>query len=335
MFAQTLVTAIVIMLFSQGADKARVATAAMQGDRATVQALLKQNADVNAAQGDGTTALHWAASRDDVQMAELLVKAGANVKATSRIGGITPLMMACQNGNAAMARLLLDAGADAKASSGTGTTALMLAAAAGNVEVIRTLLERGAEANAKDKTNGQTALMFAAALNRADAIKVLAQHGAELNVTSTVLEPAVAAGARGAQGTGARPGRPGRGNAVLLGGLSALHFAAREGQLDAVRALVAAGANVNQVTDSDKVSIMTQAIINGHFDIAKFLLDHGGDPTLASTGGLAPLFAAIDQRWAARTWYPPANTDQERTTHIELMSALLDRGADPNARRGR
>jgi ankyrin repeat protein len=240
-------------------------------------------------------------------------------------------MMACQNGNAAMTRLLLDAGADPKAPSATGTTPLMLAAAAGNVEAIKTLLDRGAEINAKDKTNGQTALMFAAALNRADAIKVLAQHGAELNVTSTVLEPAAAAGARGAQGTGARPGRPGRGNAVLLGGLSALHFAAREGQLDAVQALVAAGANVNQVTDSDKLSIMTQAIINGHFDIARFLLDHGGDPTLASTGGLTPLFATIDQRWAARTWYPPANTDQEKTTHLELMQAILDRGADPNA----
>jgi len=206
----------------------------------------------------------------------------------------------------------------------------MMAAASGSVEALKVLLAHGADANAKDKTNEQTALMFASALNRADAIKVLAEHGAKLDTTSKVFEPAQGGDAQGQAQATARGGRA-RGNATVLGGLTALHFAAREGSLNAVKALVSAGANVNQVTASDRLSIMTQAIINGNFDIAKFLLDHGANPLLANTGGLTPLFATIDQQWAARTWYPPANVDEEKTMHIDLMRAILDRGADPNA----
>src|SRR5579872_3178700 len=110
----------------------RLSDAAMQGDKESVRALLQQKADVNAAQGDGSTALHWAAFRDDVDMLKLLLAAGADVKAATREGAITPLFMACTNGNAAAIDALLKAGADAKSVKANGTTALMTAAASGN-----------------------------------------------------------------------------------------------------------------------------------------------------------------------------------------------------------
>jgi ankyrin repeat protein len=301
----------------------------MNGDRTALQTLLAAKVDVNAAQGDGTTALHWAAYRDDLEMARLLLKAGANVKATTRLGDYTPLFLAAKNGNAEMIDLLLKAGSDVNGATHAGTTPLMLAAASGKPEAVKTLLDRGASVNAKDTINGETALMFAAAMNAAPAIKLLAERGAELNALSKVLEPRDPNDKR----DGINPNRRTQ-MGPWLGGLSALHFAAREGHLEASRELVAAGADVNTVAVTDKMSVMTTAIINGYFDLGKFLLDHGANPNLATTGGLAPLFATIDQGWAARTWYPAASSEQEKTTHLDLMKALLEHGANPNGRMG-
>ena len=341
MLSQGLIALLMAVLLTGGsAETAQLSIAAMKGDKAGMQAMLKQNVDVNASQGDGTTALHWAVYRDDFEMTQMLLKAGANTQATTRVGAITPLFMAAQNGNGKIIQLLLAAGSNANSVNSTGTTPLMLAAASGSVDAVKALIDRGADVNVRDTTNGQTAAMFAAALNRSDVIQLLSANGANLNLTSRVLEPVTGAAPYRPEGepappqaTAGRPGR-GRGSAPILGGLTALHFAVREGQMEATQALVAAGADVNQVAASDKLSIITQAIINGHYDIAKFLLDHGADATLANTGGLAPLFATIDQQWAARTWYPAANNEQEKTTHLELMQALLDRGADPNALMG-
>jgi len=307
----------------------RLSDAAMNGDRTAVQTLLSSKADVNAAQGDGTTALHWAAYRDDVDMARLLLKSGANVKASTRLGDYTPLFLAAKNGNAEMIDLLLKAGADGNAANHAGTTPLMLAAASGKPEAVKVLLDRGANVNAKDTVNGETALMFAAAMNAGPSIKLLAGRGAELNVLSKVLEPRDPNDKR----DGINPNRRQQ-SGPWLGGLSALHFAAREGHLDATRELVAAGADVNIVAVTDQMSVMTTAIINGYFDLAKFLLDHGGNPNLATTGNLTPLWATIDQGWAARTWYPAASSEQQKTTHLELMKALLEHGANPNTRMG-
>jgi ankyrin repeat protein len=170
--------------------------------------------------------------------------------------------------------------------------------------------------------------MFAAALNRADAIKVLAENGADLRATSKVSTVG--------QNGGNRDGGERRSRApVMMGGNTALLFAAREGQMDAVKALVAAGADVNQVSVSDKTPPITQAIITAHFDVAKYLLDNGADPNLATTTSkLTPLWATIDARYAQREWYPAPSVEQEKTTHIELINALLDRGADINGRVG-
>jgi len=129
----------------------RVAAAAMQDDMQTVRTLLNQKVDVNTAQGDGMTALHWAAFKDDLDMAQILLKAGANVKATTRIGDMTPLFLACTNGNAKMIDLLIKSGADPKvANTVTGQTALMMAASAGNPDAVKVLMDHGADLNAKD-----------------------------------------------------------------------------------------------------------------------------------------------------------------------------------------
>jgi len=120
-----------------------------------------------------------------------------------------------------------------------------------------------------------------------------------------------------------------------MGGNTALLFAAREGQINAVRALIAAGADVNQPSVSDAMPPITQAIITAHFDVAMYLLEHGADPNLASqTSKTTPLWAVIDAMYPQREWYPPPTAEQEKTTHIQLINALLDHGADINARTG-
>jgi ankyrin repeat protein len=342
-----------------------------------VQTLLAAKVDVNAPQGDGSTALHWAAFNDDVDTARLLLKAGASVKAATRNGAITPLFMACRNGNAAMIGLLLDAGADANSATANGTTALMMAASSGNASAVKLLIDRGADMNATDLAHGQTALMFAASLNRADAIRVLMAKGADSKLLSKVTKvervrftegglpdpdsPAPAAPAKTetakAEPVKAVPAKPepakaaaaptdmppaqggmgaGRGDrgATTMGGQTALLYAARDGQIDAARALVESGADVNQ-TGEEKTTPLVMAIMNGHLDLGKMLLDHGANPNIANIWGLAPLYATIDVQWAPYAWFPQPLTSQEKITHLELMKALIAKGADVNARLGK
>src|SRR5258706_5213245 len=174
------------VLLSAAASDTRLADAAMQNDKDAVRSLLKQKADVNAAHGDGATALHWAAYNDDLELVKTLLAAGANVNAATREGAITPLFMACTNGNAAVIEALLKAGASASSVKANGTTALMLAAASGNADAVRVLLDHGAGINSKETVHGQTALMFAAALNRDAVIKLLMARGADANVATPV-----------------------------------------------------------------------------------------------------------------------------------------------------
>jgi ankyrin repeat protein len=404
--------------------EAPVAEAAMAGDKTAVRALLKQGIDVNAAQGDGMTALHWAARRGDVELAQMLLYAGANVRATTRLGAYTPLIMAAQVGSAALIDTLLKAGADAKAATTNGTTPLMLAAASGNADAVTLLLDNGADPNAKESARGETALMFAANFNRVDTMKTLIGKGAEIGVTTKVVDlsaltspeeeffrqqqqqqqggqapggqaagrgqggpgggqgggvPAAGTPAAGAptagspagQGGAGGPGAPGggaqaaaggqggggrgRGQAApgnrgpdiagvtrqyrfnelvsTQGGLTPLLFAARQGHTDAVKALLEAGADVNQVSTGDKTSPLLMAIINGHYDLAKFLVDQGADVRRASDNGATPLYAVLNVQWAPKALYPqPRAYMQQKMTHLELMKLLLDKGADVNAR---
>ncbi len=193
------------------AHEGSVAEAAMAGDRDTVRALLKQGEDVNAAMGDGMTALHWAAKRGDVELAQMLLYAGANVKATTRLGAYTPLILASQVGKPTMIDLLLKSGADAKAATTNGTTPLMLAATAGSAEAVKLLLDKGADPNAKENARGETALMFAANYNRVDAMKALLAAGANINLTTSVVDLAsLTQGGLRRWWSGPRAGRTGR-----------------------------------------------------------------------------------------------------------------------------
>jgi len=399
-FGVSAVGALCVSVLLHAAPASPVADAAQQGDNGAVRALLKQAADVNAAQPDGMTALHWAATRDDVELAQMLLYAGANVKATTRINAYTPLLLAAKNGNRAVMDPLLKAGADVNARTSNGTTALMFAAASGNTDAVTVLLDHHADVNAKESVRGLTALMFAAAANRAAVVGVLAKHGADLKATTAVVDlsafgrnsaafngvlfgnpvppppagaPAPAdAAAQGQAGQGQRSGRgavaaEGRGGAPggaaggaggsgggrnpfagragidrqyqlnelvsSQGGVTPLLLAARQGYIEAAGALLAAGADVNQVSAGDKTSPLMIATINGHFDLATLLLDRGADPTLASENGATPLYAAVNCEWAPKALYPqPRAYVNQTVTYLDLMKALLDKGADPNVR---
>src|SRR5687768_16910032 len=178
--------AIAMSSLLNAAGPAPVADAAMKRDREAVRALLKNGDDVNAAQGDGMTELHWAARNGDLELTQMLLYAGANVKATTRLGGYTPLLMAADQGHAGVIAALVAGGADVKAPNALGTTPLMLAAASGNPQAVTILVENGAEIEAKENTFGQTPLMFAAASNRVEAMKALLKAGASVKATSKV-----------------------------------------------------------------------------------------------------------------------------------------------------
>ncbi len=321
-------------VFAATATATPLADAAMHGDRDVVRSLLGQQVDVNAAQGDGSTALHWAAYRDDLEMARLLVDAGADIQATTRLGDLTPLFMAAKNGNGAMVELLMEAGADANGTNANGTTPLMLAAASGDTGAVKVLLDQGAEVNAKDVTNGQTALMFASALGRVEAVRMLAETDADLDAVTNVTE-IIKREYRYREKDKRNFRREGGRNPPVMGGMTALHFAAREGEMEVARELVAAGADINRVNAADHMSVVASAIINGNFDIAMFLVEQGADPNLASKTGLTPLYATIDAQWAARTWYPAPSVEEEKTHYLDLMQALVDAGADLDARLGK
>jgi ankyrin repeat protein len=354
------------LVFSGSVTETRVADAAMHGDKDTVRDLLKQAVDVNAAQGDGMTALHWAALNGDAELAQTLIYAGANTRATTRLGGYTPLFMASKAGNSATIDVLLKAGADPKAPAVDGLTPLMMAAVSGDPKSVQSLLDHGADVNARESENGETAMSFAAALNRPGAIQVLLKNGADINYPTKLVipppPPARALLAAATTGSGAAPapapagsrGQTGQtsgaapaatqqvqqvniADGVAQGGgnpkgkMTPLMLAARQGALDAAQLLVSSGANLN-VESGDNSTALLLATINGHFDIAKFLVDHHADVNLQSMDGAAPLYGVVNTQWARKSMHPQPTTKNEKTFYLDLMTDLLDSGADPNAK---
>ncbi len=331
-----------------------VADAAMKGDKAAVKTLLQQKTDVNAPQPDGATALQWAAYRSDLELADLLLSAGANVKIANH-DGATPLSLACESGSAPMIEKLLAAGGDVNEKGPHGETPLMMASRNGNVEAMKVLLDRHADVSAKESLRGTTALMWAAEQSHAAAAKLLIANGADVNAASApevrprgaYLAPsAVARFANGDSVERRRPVTPPRavtsgddvadaaaffGNRNQVkdgGGITPLVFAAREGDLDTVKALVEAGANVNQTTNYGWTPLLT-ATQNKNYKIGKYLLEHGADPNLANHGGWRPLYLATDNRNIEGGDYPVRPADMD---HLEYIRLLLDKGADLNAR---
>jgi uncharacterized protein len=310
------------------ASPSPVADAAMRRDSAAVRALLAQKADVNEAQPDGATALIWAARANDAELVDLLLAAGANVNAASR-EGVTALSQASQNGSAAVIEKLLRAGADVNGTFlSTGETALMEASRTGNVEVIKTLLDHGANVNAKESLRGTTALMWAAAEGHADAIRVLIERGAAADAQSK-QDKAIA---YGTAGPGAKIPED-----LQSGGLTPLIFAVREGSFESVKALVDAkaenprapwAANVNH-TSGDGSSPLLVAVLNGRYDIARYLIEKGANVNLANQKGWTPLYLAVKHRTNETGTVPiPPNADQA----LDFIKLILDLGAQVNTR---
>jgi len=297
-----------------GAERATLADAAEHRDMARVRALLEARVDVNAAQIDGTTALHWAAYHDDAETAALLVRAGAHVNAVNR-NGVAPLSVAYSNGSSGVAQLLLTAGADANTTTKGGETVLMLAARSGNLGAVQSLLARGARHDARER-RGQTALMWAAAEGHTAVVRALIDAGADVNAT-------------------------------LDSGFTPFFFAVREGHIDVVRAFLQAGIDVNATLQRREsapgspapykpalkgTSPLLLAVQNAHFELAIALVDAGADPNDRRTG-FAPLHMLT---WVRKpdssdvSEPPPLGSG--RVTSLQFVREIVKRGANVNLR---
>jgi ankyrin repeat protein len=291
---------------------APLADAAEKADWTRVRALLTPRSDVNAAQVDGMTALHWATYHDQREVVELLLRAGAQARAASRYG-VTPLSLACTNGNAVIVALLLKAGADPNAPLPGGETPLMTAARTGSLESVKSLLSSGALVDAKDERRGQTALMWAAAEGHAPVVEALIGAGADFRTR-------------------------------LPSGLTPLLFAVREGRLAVVRVLLAAGVDVNEIVPiggrrqgyggglpPGGTSPLLLAVRNAHFELAAALLDAGADPNVDAPG-YTVLHAITAVRKPGVGDNDPAPEGSGNMSSTELIKKLVAKGANVNAR---
>ena len=306
-------------------DELGLVDAARTQDQARVRTLLTGQTDVNVRADDGSTALLWAAHWNDVATAGLLIRARADVNIANDFG-MTPLSRACTNGSAALVEILLDAGANPNTRIATGETPLMTCASTGNADAVRALIARGADVNATEPSQNQDALMWAASERHANVVRLLVEAGANTR-------------------------------AHTKKGFSALHFAAREGDIESVRQLLASGVNVNirslpeagtpetvrtqrgpgyQATLSDGSTPLLTATVRGHVPLALYLLEQGADPDVLDAG-FTPL------HWASGTWEggisnsvygfsDPMSGIPNREQKIALVKSLLAHGANPNAR---
>ncbi len=290
----------------------RLVTAAVEQDMATVRALVKQGADVNAARADGATAILWAAHWNDLDTVDLLLAAGARANATDD-HGVTPLARAAENASEAMVARLLRANADPNAAQTNGLTPLMIAARTGSVRVVKQLLAAGANPNARTKHMNATALMWAVSERHRDVVQALAEAGGDVHVSTDK-------------------------------GFTPLLYAARNGDIEMAKVLITAGVNVNE-KGSDGTHALPYSLVLGHGDFAMSVLEQGADPN-ATIDGIGALHAAagVVNTWL-RDWsrrhgdngqYSGGVVTSSRTLdpsqRLRLVQALIARGADVNAR---
>ncbi|MET0292486.1 MAG: ankyrin repeat domain-containing protein [Steroidobacteraceae bacterium] len=286
------------------------------GDRDGALAALTAGADARSASVDGTTPLHWAAHNGDEELTRALLKAGADANAHNTFGA-TPMSAAAELGNAPILELLLRAGADVESANAEGQTALMAVARTGRVDAAQVLLKHGAKVDARETWGEQTALMWAAAQSNPDMVRVLLKHRADPNARAKARE--------WERRVTAEP-RP---KDMHRGGLTPLLYAAREGCLDCASELLKGGASID-LGDPDGVTPLILALINGRWDMAKLLVERGADVNLWDFYGRAPLYAAVDMNTlpvGKRIELPSS----DKTSGLELVTMLLDRGANPNA----
>ena len=282
------------------------------GARDAALAMVVQGADVNQAQPDGTTPLHWAAYRVDRELVDALLKKGARADVVNRYGA-SPLAEAVKVANVELAAMLLEAGADANVANEDGRTALMLAARTGSVAVARLLVEQGADVNRRERYRDQSAVMWAAAGGHAEMVAFLVSIGADLSIrarvndwpTQITSEPRVQY-------------RP-------TGGLTPLLYAARAGCLGCVKAMLDAGADMDR-PNPDGMTPMMMALDNGYPAVARYLLDRGANPHTWDWWGRTPLYVAVTMRGGQDSHPGPRSPES-----LELIEALLAAGANPNA----
>jgi ankyrin repeat protein len=298
--------------------------AVKSGDERAVREFLQQKVDVNVADDNGTTALHWAVHRDNLPLVDALLRAGANVTARNDYG-VTPLFLACEKGSAASVERLLLASADANAVLPGGETVLMTAARAGNVEVIRLLLAKGANVNARTALREQTALMWAAAEGNVGAIQALIGAGA--NVSARSKEPI----RKGELYDGG--GRRLHYNGDMMEAFTPLLFATRAGHLDAVEALLDGGAKIDDPT-SDGTTALLVAVINAHWDLAAYLLDRGANPNAMFNGATALHLLAEGRtiHYGFQSGQPPAPVATGTLSSLDVAKLLIAHGAEVDAR---
>ncbi len=301
--AASLMTLLAVAGPAAAPDDLGLVDAVRNQDQTRVSTLLARKVDVNVRAEDGSTALLWAAHWNDVATADLLIRARADANLANDFG-MTPLSRACTNGNAALVELLLNAGANPNTRIATGETPLMTCASTGNADAVRALIARGADVNANEPSQNQDALMWAASERHPNVVRLLVEAGANAQ-------------------------------AHTKKGFTALHFAAREGDVDSVRQLLASGVNVNvrslpeaapaasqdanasssggrsasgtaaaavaprgpayQATISEGSTPLLVATVRGHVPLALFLLEQGADPNVLDAG-FTPL------HWASGTW---------------------------------
>ena len=289
-----------------------------RGDRAAALAMLAKGANPNTPGADGTTALMWAAANDDVELVRALVKAGADVKAKNHFG-TSAITEAAILGSAPILDVLLKAGADANFKNLEGETPLMAAARSGKVEAARLLIEAGADVNARESFGQQTPIMWAAAQKQPEMVRFLASKGADLN-------------ARGATRQWERKvitePRP---KDLNRGGFTPLLYAAREGCVDCVKALLAAGADPD-LEDPERITPLVLALMNLHFETAMALVNGGADVDKWDFFGRSPLYMAAD----VSTLPTKGNgamavlPSEDSVTALDVAKLLLQKGANPN-----
>jgi uncharacterized protein len=301
----------------------RLVEAARKQDAKTVRALVNEKVDVNARSSDGSTALLWTAHWNDSDTAVVLLGAGADANATNDFG-MTPLSEACTNANAALVRALLKSGAHPNTAIATGETPLMTCAKTGSADAVRMLVEYGAAVNAKEPAQNQTALMWAAAERHPNVVQALIEAHADLKTNTKQ-------------------------------GFTAIHFAAREGDIESVKLFLDAGVDINLETQAEGVknrvanqlgvqktqgmigyTPLLVAVVRGQVDLALYLLEHDADPNILAAG-YTPLHWA-SSKWESFTANPVYGFEDamsgipDRQAKLRLVKALLAHGANVNAR---
>jgi ankyrin repeat protein len=332
-------SAVAVLLLSNFAAAAddNLIEAVQHGDHATLLSLLdRKDVDINADRGDGSTALSWASYGDDETAVDVLIRAGADVNAASEFYNVTPLALACSNGNSQIVAKLLAAGADPNIAKRGGETPLMACANTGAEEGALALLKHGANVDAKESKDDQTALMWAAAEKHPQLVKVLVKNGATVAARSRVVslpDPYVVdieldQGIWGSSYPDTTRWQK------QSGGFTALYFAAQQGDIDSARILLEAGADIN-APHVEWGSALNISIASGHEDFALFMLEQGADPNASDAWGVSPLHSALYKGLLIINRWRPMDSEHlgwERQNMPGLVTALLQHGADPDAR---